>query len=123
MAGRTALLQAARDGVREPAITAPGIDDPPLCDKNIEIDTGTVRLAGHLTIPEDPIGMVVFAHGSGSSRHSPRNRCVADILNRAGLATLLFDLLCVGEGGDRTLVFDIDLLSERLVDPTSRASA
>ena len=114
----TELLQAARDGFREPTTTHQDCGHRPLCDDDIEIDTGTVRLAGHLTIPEDPVGMVVFAHGSGSSRHSPRNHYVADVLNRAGLATLLFDLLGADEEGDRTLVFDIDLLSERLVDAT-----
>ena len=57
------------------------------------MSAGPVMLAGHLTIPEHPVGIVVFAHGSGSSRHSPRNRYVAEVLNEAGLATLLFDLL------------------------------
>jgi putative phosphoribosyl transferase len=61
---------------------------------------------------------VVFAHGSGSSRHSPRNRYVAEVLNEAGLATLLFDLLTVAEEADRSNVFDIDLLARRLVDVT-----
>lgn len=50
-------------------------------------------MAGHLTIPEHPKGVVVFAHGSGSSRRSPRNRFVAEVLNNAGFATVLFDLL------------------------------
>ncbi len=54
---------------------------------------GGVRLAGYLTVPDNAAGIVVFAHGSGSSRHSPRNRCVARVLNEAGLGTLLFDLL------------------------------
>ena len=54
---------------------------------------GRVRLAGHLTVPAGARGLVVFVHGSGSSRHSPRNRYVAGVLQRAGLATLLFDLL------------------------------
>jgi putative phosphoribosyl transferase len=76
------------------------------------------ELAGHLTIAEDPIGMVVFAHGSGSSRHSPRNRYVASVLNRAGLGTLLLDLLTPKEEIDRALVFDIGLLAHRLVDVT-----
>src|SRR5690606_40019576 len=71
---------------------------------------------GHLTIPQEAMGLVVFAHGSGSSRHSPRNRAVARALNRAGLGTLLFDLLTPEEGQDRDRVFDIPLLAERLVD-------
>ena len=58
-----------------------------------EIELGTARLAGDLATPVHPIGIVVFAHGSGSSRFSPRNRAVALALNRAGLGTLLFDLL------------------------------
>ena len=61
---------------------------------------------------------MIFVHGSGSSRHSPRNRYVATVLNRAGLATLLFDLLTPGEEHDRANVFDIDLLARRLVDVT-----
>ena len=62
-------------------------------DDEIAIDAGGVRLAGHLTVPGGATGVVVFAHGSGSSRHSPRNRLVAHELNASGLATLLFDLL------------------------------
>jgi predicted alpha/beta-hydrolase family hydrolase len=75
-------------------------------------------LAGHLTIPEHPRGIVVFAHGSGSSRHSPRNRYVATVLNGAGFATLLFDLLTLDEERNRANVFDIDLLAGRLVHVT-----
>jgi putative phosphoribosyl transferase len=62
--------------------------------------------------------MVVFAHGSGSSRHSPRNRHVAGVLNDAGLGTLLFDLLTEEEAGNRSNVFDIELLSHRLLAVT-----
>jgi putative phosphoribosyl transferase len=65
-------------------------------------------------VPPDARGLVVFAHGSGSSRHSPRNRYVAGILHHAGLGTLLFDLLTVDEEADRGNVFDIDLLAGRL---------
>ena len=61
----------------------------------------------------------MFAHGSGSSRHSPRNRYVAEVLNEAGLATLLFDLLTPAEERNRANVFDIELLARRLVDVTS----
>jgi putative phosphoribosyl transferase len=72
------------------------------------------RLNGDLAVPPEARGLVVFAHGSGSSRRSPRNRAVAAALNRAGLATLLFDLLDEREAGRRELVFDIALLARRL---------
>ncbi len=67
-----------------------------------------------VSIPEGAKGVVIFAHGSGSSSMSPRNRAVSQALNRAGLATVLFDLLTPEEAGDRTKVFDIALLTERL---------
>ncbi|MGW2315057.1 alpha/beta hydrolase, partial [Actinomadura luteofluorescens] len=77
------------------------------------------ELAGDLDIPDGARGVVLFAHGSGSSRHSPRNRAVADGLNAAGLGTLLIDLLTgPEEEADRltaALRFDIDLLTRRLV--------
>ena len=60
-----------------------------------------IQLSGTLRLPDDPAGLVIFAHGSGSSRFSPRNRAVAAHLNMAGVATLLFDLLTEGEAGDR----------------------
>jgi putative phosphoribosyl transferase len=88
-------------------------------DEEIEVAAGPVSIAGHLTIPENPRGVVVFAHGSGSSRHSPRNRFVAEVLNKAGFATVLFDLLTPGEERDRANVFDIGLLASRLVDVTN----
>ncbi|MFD7842835.1 phosphoribosyltransferase family protein [Nocardia sp. NPDC059764] len=92
--------------------------DPPLRDDEVRVRAGKVELAGHLTIPENPVGVVVFAHGSGSSRHSPRNRYVAEVLQRAGLGTLLFDLLTTAEEADRANVFDIGLLARRLVEVT-----
>ena len=98
--------------------SASPVDDPPARDDEIEVTSGLVRLAGHLTLPEGATGMVVFAHGSGSSRHSPRNRHVAAVLNAAGLGTFLFDLLTHEEDLDRTNVFDIGLLARRLVDVT-----
>lgn len=73
-------------------------------------------LAGDLCLPAHAQGLVVFAHGSGSSRLSPRNRAVAKGLNAQGFATLLFDLLTVEEERDRTNVFDIPLLAARLKD-------
>jgi predicted alpha/beta-hydrolase family hydrolase len=82
------------------------------------VTAGAVLVAGHLTIPEHATGIVVFAHGSGSSRHSPHNRYVAEVLNQAGLATLLFDLLTPAEERNRANVFDIELLARRLVDVT-----
>jgi putative phosphoribosyl transferase len=72
---------------------AAGPADPPARSEEVEPRAGVVRLAGYLAVPENPRGIVVFAHGSGSSRHSPRNRYVAGVLNDAGLGTLLFDLL------------------------------
>ncbi|MGH9154174.1 MAG: phosphoribosyltransferase family protein, partial [Acidimicrobiales bacterium] len=88
-------------------------------DEEVEVDAGPVRLAGHLTVPPAAGGgIVVFAHGSGSSRHSPRNRVVAETLRGAGLGTLLFDLLTPDEEGDRANVFDIGLLAERLLAAT-----
>ena len=92
--------------------------DPRAPDAQVEPRTGQSSVTGHLTVPESPTGAVVFAHGSGSSRHSPRNRQVATMLNEAGLATVLFDLLTVDEARDRANVFDIDLLSERLLQVT-----
>ncbi|MGA5040720.1 phosphoribosyltransferase family protein [Streptomyces capoamus] len=88
--------------------------------RDITVTAGAVRLGGRLTVPEGAVGVVVFAHGSGSSRHSPRNRFVAEGLHRAGLATLLFDLLTDAEEADRDNVFDIALLAGRLLDATRR---
>jgi putative phosphoribosyl transferase len=86
--------------------------------RGCDIEVGGVRLAGDLAVPASPVGVVVFAHGSGSSRHSPRNRWVAGALNQAGLATLLLDLLTPEEELDRAKVFDIGLLAQRLVGST-----
>ena len=80
-----------------------------------EVRIPPLRLAGNLRVPAGARAIVVFAHGSGSSRLSPRNRAVAEALNREGLATLLFDLLTPEEETDRANVFDIPLLAERLV--------
>lgn len=75
-----------------------------------------VTLEGDLVIPKNAVGLVIFAHGSGSSRHSPRNQMVAGELNKAGHATLLFDLLTSREDADHEMRFNIDLLTERLVE-------
>jgi putative phosphoribosyl transferase len=78
------------------------------------LNIGGASLAGEIAIPNRPRGLVIFAHGSGSSRLSPRNRAVAATLQQAGFATLLFDLLTEHEERRRELVFDIPLLARRL---------
>ncbi len=89
---------------------------------SVQIGIGPIMLAGDLSIPEGAQGLVLFAHGSGSSRFSLRNRFVAQVLQEAGLATLLFDLLMAGEEEmdmrTRHLRFDINLLTKRLVATT-----
>ncbi len=91
----------------------------------VQIHMGRAVVSGNLNIPKEANGLVLFAHGSGSSRHSPRNQFVARTLNDAGLATLLFDLLTHEEEAidaqTRELRFNIDLLAERLVDATKWA--
>lgn len=86
--------------------------------EELAIDAAGVRLTGDLTVPAGARAVVMFAHGSGSSRHSPRNRRVATALNRAGLGTLLFDLLTPAEEANRANVFDIETLADRLADAT-----
>lgn len=109
------LLDRASDGSRG-AASGVSSADPPLRDEEVQVTAGPVGLAGHLTIPEHPRGIVVFAHGSGSCRHSSRNRFVAAVLNEAGLGTLLFDLLTPEEEVNRANVFDIQLMADRLVE-------
>ena len=91
----------------------------------IRIAAGRATLDGNLTIPDEATALVLFAHGSGSSRHSPRNQFVARTLNNAGLATLLFDLLTPEEEAidlrTREHRFNIGLLAERLVHATKWA--
>jgi putative phosphoribosyl transferase len=91
----------------------------------VQIPAGRAALSGDLTIPENAVSLVLFAHGSGSSRHSPRNQFVARTLNRSGLGTLLFDLLTPEEEAldlyTREHRFNIGLLAERLVHATSWA--
>lgn len=84
-------------------------------EKEIVIPKEAVQLKGILGVPPHPKGVVLFAHGSGSGRLSPRNNFVARILQDSGLATLLVDLLEESEAEDREKVFDIDLLAERLL--------
>ncbi|MFI5627315.1 phosphoribosyltransferase family protein [Nocardioides sp. NPDC051685] len=104
-----ALLAEASRRERQRAVAAAAD-----CDIDVEIPAGRVVLQGHLHLPDHPAGVVVFAHGSGSSRHSPRNRYVASVLYDAGLGTLLLDLLTPEEERDRANVFDIELLADRL---------
>jgi putative phosphoribosyl transferase len=91
-------------------------------ERLVRVDVGPVTLEGNLVVPTGAAGVVLFAHGSGSSRHSPRNRYVAGVLQQAGLATLLVDLLTAGEEREdmRTghLRFDIDFLADRLAGAT-----
>ena len=86
--------------------------------RSVAITAGPVHLPGILAWPRQPSGVVLFVHGSGSGRLSPRNAAVAQQLRAAGLGTLLFDLLTEAEAADRRNVFDIDLLSERLLAAT-----
>ena len=91
----------------------------------VQIQAGRAVLSGNLTIPENATGLVLFAHGSGSSRHSPRNQFVAHTINDAGLGTLLFDLLTQDEEATDTWTrehrFNIGLLAQRLVHATKWA--
>ena len=85
-------------------------------DAQVAVASGRVRLEGVLQMPDSPIGVVLFAHGSGSSRHSPRNTFVAARLRAARVGTLLIDLLTYEEDRDYETRFDIDLLTKRLAD-------
>ena len=85
------------------------------------VAVGSKDLEGILRVPETLVGLVIFAHGAGSSRLSPRNNFVAESLGQRGIATLLFDLLTEKEALDRNNVFDIPLLSERMVEAISWA--
>lgn len=88
----------------------------------VRIPADSIYLEGKLYLPEGARGIAVFVHGSGSSRHSPRNQYVAEELQKEGIGTLLFDLLTVEEERldmlTRSLRFDIELLSKRLIDVT-----
>ena len=102
-----ALLAAASAGRESQSIR----DSQP---HELTLDVAGTALTGDLALPAEPDGLVIFAHGSGSSRLSPRNRAVAVALNEAGFATLLFDLLTEQEARRRELVFEIPLLARRL---------
>ena len=85
---------------------------------SVSIPSDSGQLEGELTIPKNAVGVVLFAHGSGSSRLSPRNQFVAEAMQKSGIGTLLFDLLTEEEASDRDNVFDIDFLTHRLSDAT-----
>ena len=85
----------------------------------VSIPVDSVELEGELIVPDGASGLVIFAHGSGSSRKSPRNNYVADVLRERGVGTLLFDLLTEAEDRDRDNRFDIPLLTDRLVAATA----
>ncbi|MBI2854238.1 MAG: dienelactone hydrolase family protein [Chloroflexi bacterium] len=89
-------------------------------EQALTVPAGKVTLEGNLYVPEDAEGIVVFVHGSGSSRLSPRNRFVATVLQEKGLATLLFDLLTAGEEAEDMLTaslrFDVSMLATRLLE-------
>jgi putative phosphoribosyl transferase len=111
----TALLhrRAAARGATVPGLEARDVDE------EVRIPVAGVELEGRLTVPAGAEGVVLFAHGSGSSRHSPRNRYVASVLQQARIGTLLLDLLTNGEEHDRRMVFDVDLLASRLAAVTA----
>lgn len=118
------LLAADREPGRITVGADPPPPDPPPVERPVEIELPSqVAVGGDLRLPDDPVGLVIFAHGSGSSRHSPRNRQVAEALNEAGFATLLFDLLAREEESERANVFDIGLLAQRLLAVTRWAQA
>ena len=85
----------------------------------VNIPADSVELEGDLVLPPSVNSIVLFAHGSGSSRLSPRNRFVAQILQQHGIGTLLFDLLTRTEDQDYAMRFDIELLTERLIAATA----
>jgi putative phosphoribosyl transferase len=88
-------------------------------DEEVRVDVGPVTLDGHLVVPDQALGLVVFAHGSGSSRLSPRNRFVSEALHEGRLGTLLFDLLTEEEAAEPAHAFDIGLLAGRLLAVTA----
>jgi putative phosphoribosyl transferase len=129
----TRLLAAARVRTHAPGDAQdPSPADPPTPaglptrhgpprpeEREVSIPAGELALRGNLTVPAAARGVVVFAHGSGSSRHSPRNRWVAEQLQQADVATLLMDLLSEREASRREPVFDVELLASRLAAATA----
>lgn len=92
-----------------------------IVDKEVIIKLDNIQLSGALSVPHDAVGLVLFSHGTGSSRFSPRNNMVAEILRDRGIGTLLFDLLTADEDETYENRFDIDLLTERLLKVTAWA--
>jgi putative phosphoribosyl transferase len=92
--------------------------NPPMNSMKVDIPAGRSMLKGDLTLVKKPKGLILFSHGSGSSRLSPRNRFVAGTLQQHGLSTLLFDLLTPGEDADYSKRFNIELLTDRLIATT-----
>lgn len=113
-------MWGARAGYPSVVIGQPEGDDATMLSETVTVPSGDAALAGDLVLPDGALGMVLFAHGSGSSRFSPRNRAVAAELHRAGFGTLLLDLLTEDEERDDLLTarhrFDIPLLARRLAD-------
>ncbi len=111
------LLASAASAVPPTACQRDGLPAPV---REVAFPVDGADLPGQLVVPAEPVGLVVFAHGSGSSRTSPRNRQVAKALQACGLATLLFDLLIASEERERANVFDVALLGGRLVSVTDQ---
>lgn len=105
------MIRQREDSSAAPLLVAP---------RELTVSVDGVHLPASLTVPVGAVAVIAFAHGSGSSRLSPRNLHVARLLNEAGLATLLFDLLTPEEESDRRNVFDVPLLARRLVAATER---
>ena len=89
--------------------------EAPFVERTVRVQINSIELEGNLVVPDGVSGVVLFAHGSGSGRHSPRNRFVAQHLQQGGIGTLLIDLLTREEEEDRRNVFDIDLLADRVL--------
>jgi putative phosphoribosyl transferase len=113
---RRRILQTGQTTPTAPVnIISPATDSPSVQLKDVDIPAHGAVIHGTLSLAPKTQGIVVFAHGSGSSRHSPRNRYVANVLGQAGLGTLLLDLLTPDEENYRANIFDINLLASRLV--------
>ena len=103
-----------REGHERIGAAAAGAPAPAVSERDVTIDSAGRTLRGTLRLPHQAQAVVLFAHGSGSGRHSPRNQYVAQVLQDADMGTLLIDLLEDEEANDRSKVFDIPLLAERL---------
>ncbi len=114
------VVELLRRAGSQTSSSSPPPDPPPdlAIDTEVEITAAQAPLRGRLTVPRRAPGLVLFVHGSGSSRHSPRNQYVASALRQIGLGTLLFDLLTLDEERHRSPVFDVELLASRLATAT-----